>query len=61
MKLSFSLMMLSDPTHGDWLAGTRSLQSADGADATKNPLNLELLLFFGENYLNGLGFFGAGT
>lgn len=54
-------MMLSDPTHRDWLAGTRSLQSADGADATENPLNLELLLFFGENYLNGLGCFGEGT
>lgn len=27
----------------------------------ESPLNLELLLFFGENYLNGLGFIGDGT
>lgn len=36
-------MMLSDPTHRDWLAGTTSIQSTDGADGTGNPTELEVV------------------
>ena len=32
--------MLSDPMHKNWLAGTTSIQSADGADGTGNPTEL---------------------
>lgn len=45
-------MMLSDPAHGGLSAGTTSVQSADGAEVTGNPLDFEWLLFLGESYLN---------